>query len=381
VDELEVVIERLVSGGDGFVRFEGIPIFVPLSAPGDRLRIRLVERRADYGRGEIVEILSPGDARREPPCPHYAVCGGCDLQHVADEEQSRLKADAVCETLVRLAGLTIPENLRVISGAMWQYRLRTQVHTAVEEEQLRVGYRRRRSHEIVAIETCPVCQLELEQTVLGLGHSPTGPVPQRIDLAVGDGGVVTSAPPLGDRPAGQVTISVAGFDLAFDARCFFQAHRELLAELVGSVVGDWTGARAFDLYGGVGLFALPCSRAYDEVVLVESDTVAARYARINARRNRVTNLEVRAQAVESWVAHMPSGADRVIIDPPRAGLAKRVRQTLIDRRPHRVTYASCHPAALARDLRDLKQTYEVESLTLVDLFPQTSHMEAVVQLV
>ena len=96
-------MERLVAGGDGLARFEGIPIFVPRSAPGDRARVRLVERRPDYGRAEIVELLAPGPGRREPPCPYFRRCGGCDLQHMEDELQTRWKAQAVVETLERLA--------------------------------------------------------------------------------------------------------------------------------------------------------------------------------------------------------------------------------------------------------------------------------------
>ena len=194
-------------------------------------------------------------------------------------------------------------------------------------------------------------------------------------------GVITTAPVLPGQPQGEVEIAVAGLDLAFDARCFFQAHRQLLPDLIECVVGKWSGRQAFDLYGGDGLFALACSPMYERVVLVESDAVAARYARINSRRNRSANVEVVRQAVESWISNLPQGADRVIVDPPRAGLPRSVRASLVDRRPQRLTYVSCHPAALARDLRDLTLIWQIESLTLIDLFPQTSHMEAVVQLV
>ena len=98
VEEVEVTVEKLVAGGDGLGRYEGIPLFIPRSAPGDRLRVRLTDRRPDYGRAEIVEILEPGPGRREAPCPHYERCGGCDLQHLEDGLQTRLKVAAVLET-------------------------------------------------------------------------------------------------------------------------------------------------------------------------------------------------------------------------------------------------------------------------------------------
>jgi 23S rRNA (uracil1939-C5)-methyltransferase len=381
VEEMELVIEKLVAGGDGLGRFEGIPVFVPRSAPGDRLRVRLVERRPDYGRAEIVEVLAPGAGRRSPPCPYFSRCGGCDLQHLDDRLQSRLKAAAVKETLERLGGIAWPEAATLVVGEPWGYRLRTQLHTGQEEGRIRVGYYARRSHQLVAVESCPILVPELEGRLAALPASLPPEPPQRLELAVGDDGRLTAAPPLPALPGGEVELTAAGFRYAFDARCFFQVHRGLVEELVAAVVGEWEGEAACDLYGGVGLFALPLARRYRRVTLVEGDRVAARFARINARRNRVGAVEVVAQAVESWVAALPAGADRVVVDPPRAGLGRAVRRALLERRPRRLTYASCHPAALARDLAALAGAYRLESLTLLDLFPQTGHIESVVQLV
>jgi 23S rRNA (uracil1939-C5)-methyltransferase len=135
-----------------------------------------------------------------------------------------------------------------------------------------------------------------------------------------------------------------------------------------------------DLYAGVGLFALPLSRLYGRVLAVESDQTGARYARLNVRRNKTPNVEVVQKAVESWLPELPAKISRVVVDPPRAGLMPSVRQALLDRRPERLTYVSCHPAALARDLRYLLPVYRLESIAFFDLFPQTGHMETVVQL-
>lgn len=393
VEELELTIDKLVAGGDGLGRFEGVPVFVPRSAPGDRLRVRLTERRPDYGRAEIVEILAPGPGRRSPPCPFFARCGGCDLQHLEDGLQSRLKAAAVQETLERLGGVEWPGEVELVTGEAWGYRLRTQLHVETEEpgsggeeeaagrvRRPRVGYHERGSHQLVAVDRCPILVPELEHLLPSLPGKLGPEPPRRIDLAAGGDGRVTAAPPLPELPGGEVEIEVAGFRYAYDARCFFQIHRVLVERLVAAVVGEWEGEAAFDLYGGVGLFALPLARRYRQVTLVEGDRVAARFARINARRNRARHLEAVAQAVETWVRTLPPAADRVVVDPPRAGLAKPVRRALLHQRPRRLTYVSCHPAALARDLRALGGAYRLESLTLLDLFPQTGHMEVVAQL-
>jgi 23S rRNA (uracil1939-C5)-methyltransferase len=166
-----------------------------------------------------------------------------------------------------------------------------------------------------------------------------------------------------------------------DARCFFQAHRQLLPQLVRQVVGSWQGDLACDLYAGVGLFSVPLAESYDRVIAVEGDAVSGRFLKRNARKNRRSNLELVPSAVESWIRGLPEGTDRVVVDPPRTGLSRQTCAVLRDRSPRRLTYVSCHAAALARDLKLLAPKYGIESLTLIDLFPQTGHMEVVVQLV
>ncbi len=158
VQELEVTIEKLVAGGDGITRFEGVPIFVPRSAPGDRLRVQLVERRADYGRAEIVAILEPGPDRRPDPVPELSRTGICDLQHLTDEAQPRLKAQAVRETLQHLGQVTVPPDAPVITGAPWGYRLRTQLHTEIDPVAggVRVGYHARGTNDLIAVARCPL---------------------------------------------------------------------------------------------------------------------------------------------------------------------------------------------------------------------------------
>jgi 23S rRNA (uracil1939-C5)-methyltransferase len=127
---------------------------------------------------------------------------------------------------------------------------------------------------------------------------------------------------------------------------------------------------------------LPLARNYQKVIAVEASNVSVRFARKNARRHGLTGIEVLSQAVESQVAKgLPAGVDRVVVDPPRSGLSKVVRRALLEAKAERLTYISCHPATLARDLRALTEVYELESLVLIDLFPQSGHMEVVAQLV
>ena len=378
LDVVDVTVEKLVAGGDGLARFEGIPIFIARSSPGDRVRARITHRFPDYGRAEILAVLEPGVHRREAPCPHFELCGGCDLQHIEDEAQLDYKVAAFLETLERLGGLRLSKPPRVISGASWEYRLRTQLHTDPQSRQ--VGYRIRGSHDFVPVTRCPVLAPELERALVELPERLPEPPPGRVSLAVGDDGGVTTSPPIRGFPRREVRMRVASLEYSFTAATFFQGHRQLLGELVSAVVGDWTGASAVDLFAGVGLFSLALALRYETVIGVEGDRSASRLARNNMRHNRISNLEVQAQAVETWMRELPVGLDRIVADPPRTGLARVVVRYLSQRPPARLTYVSCHPAALARDLRQLGHTFAIESVTLLDLFPQTGHLEAVVQL-
>lgn len=383
VEEIDVRIEKLVAGGEGLARVEGVPVFVPRSAPGDLLKVQITERHTDYGRAEIVEILEPGPARRPDPAPELSFTGICDLQHIDDRTQPLLKAAAVKETLERLGKFTLPPKVELIAAEPWGYRLRTQVHTDTDPATgaIRVGYHVRGTNDVIPVARCPLLVPELEALLADLPQHLGPGSPRRLDLAAGDGGAVTVAPVVPGLPHGEVSTQVGEFTYFYDARCFFQSHRGMLPRLVEATVGAWEGETAVDLYAGAGLFSLPLARRYKRVIAVESDALGTRFARMNVRRNRLTNVEVVGQSVESWIAEMPDRVDRVVVDPPRGGLSWDALRVLVDRQPARITYVSCHPAALARDLRRLQKAYEAESLAFVDLFPQTGHMEVLVQLV
>ena len=385
VDEIEVRVDKLVDGGDGLARFEGIPLFVPRSAPGDELRVRLVERKPGYGRAEILEVLKPGDGRREPPCRHFARCGGCDLQHLEEAAQLKAKAQAVRETLRRLGDVESLPKVTVVPGQPWGYRLRTQLHVDEDPDRgLRIGYFGRGSHDLEPVTQCPVLVPELEDALGVLPRRLRDVRHRRIDLTAGDDARWTASPPVEGLPQGEVETRIGDFVYAYDARCFFQSHRQLIPALIEHALGPETGEEsgtAYDLFAGVGLFSLPLARRFERVIAVEGDRIANRFTKRNARANGLKNVTVERQSVESWIRMLPPKRPLVVVDPPRFGLTHPVRRALVERRPRRLTYVSCHAATLARDLKQLRGGFRIESLTLLDMFPQTGHMEAVVQLV
>ena len=388
-------------GGDGLARWRDLPIFVPRAAPGDVVDARITERRPSYARAEIVRVVAPGPLRREPPCPFYADCGGCQLQHIADEAQLGLKVAAAMETLRRLGGIDPTQLARCHVGEsvvdrQWSYRLRAQVHVEQDEKgSIGVGFRRRRSHDLVRVDRCPVLAPALEARLADLPRlldeaAQAGQArPGRLSLAtdgLDEDSAVVAAPPLGELPGGELEIELLGRRLTYDARCFFQAHGGLLEALARSAVGAFEGETAVDLYAGVGFFTLGLADRYGSVTAVEGESMAARYARNNLRVNGLRHCQVERAAVESWVdgrtggEGLQPGLDRVLVDPPRVGLSWNVRRALLRAAPARLTYVSCDPATLARDLGELTRDFDLESITFFDIFPQTAHLETVVQL-
>lgn len=393
-------------GGDGLARWRGLPVFVPRAAPGDVVEARVVERRPSYARAEIVKVKVAGPLRREAPCPFYERCGGCQLQHIEDGEQPGLKAAAAMETLRRLGGID-PAQLAAcrfeapVGERAWGYRLRAQVHVAPRsaedarsEGSVGVGFRRRRSHDLVLVDRCPVLAPALENELRGLpsvlgAAAASKALPSRLGLATNGlerGGPVVAAPPVEGLARGDLEIELLGRRLRYDARCFFQAHGGLLEPLLLSAVGTFEGDAAVELYAGVGFFTAGLADRYGSVTAVEGESVAARYARNNLRRNGLRHCRVERSAVETWVDRrrggpgLEPGLDRVLVDPPRGGLARKVRSALLNAAPRRLTYVSCDAATLARDLGDLTRDFDLESISFFDVFPQTAHLETVAQL-
>jgi 23S rRNA (uracil1939-C5)-methyltransferase len=366
---VDVDVEKLVFGGDGLARFGAQVVFVPLAAPGDRLRIRVTEVGRAFARGAIVEIVAPGPSRRDPRCRHFGECGGCHLQHVAYPAQLDAKAAFVRESLRRIGHIEWTDEIPVRAAAEWAYRTRAEL----QARRSHVGYFRAGTHEIVDVDECPILVPEAEAFVRALRADPPR---NAVHVAVGDdGNVVTGG-------AAAIRQRLAGFDFEFAADSFFQGNRLLADDLVREAVGNAAGGLAIDLFAGAGLFSLPLSRGFREVVAVESRRAASRRAEANAARGAVTNVRFVAESVETWLVRpLPAPPDLVLLDPPRTGAGPGVVDGIAALGARDVTYVSCDPATLARDLSLLvARGYRLVSVVALDLFPQTYHVETVAKL-
>jgi 23S rRNA (uracil1939-C5)-methyltransferase len=380
-DIVEVTAERLAYGGDAVARYNGLAVFIPLAAPGERLRVQIVERKKNFARAVIERVLKPSPARREPPCRYFGDCGGCQLQHLSYQAQLEAKLGFVRDALERIGHIDWPHEIRIQHAAEFGYRGRAQVK--IDKDRRRIGFNRTASNAVCDVASCPILVPELNEALQSLRAAGSETEVAQIEMAAGDE-AVSFEPALAALPSGAAKRTVRGVVYSFSASTFFQANPSLLGDLIDEAIGEESGEFAIDLYAGVGLFTIQLARRFKRVIGVESDREAGEFALENLSVNRITNVEFHTGNAEAWlkssVEKPTRSPDLLLLDPPRSGAAEAVR--LLDAlAPLRVTYVSCDPATLARDLRSLIDSgYELSKITAFDLFPQTYHVETVAAL-
>jgi len=438
---MQFTIEKLVYGGDGLARLPadehgpGKAVFLPFVVPGDEVEASLVTSRPGFVRGQLNRVLTPSPERVEPACPYFTRCGGCHYQHIDYAAQLRYKAEILRETLRRTAKFELQQEIALHSAQPWNYRNRTRLHVH-HEPQFALGYFRYGSHALLPVESCPISSPLINQAIAvvwALGREQAVPEPLHglqffanhddtrmlVEAYVRPGTEAKLLQPLAaalhsavPQIAGVVVFAVSptedetlqrapltsihpqtsqaigeeflmyhavGVDYRVSAGSFFQTNRFLVDKLVEAVVTKQTGRAALDLYAGAGLFTSLLSRNFDQVLAVESSP----HSFADLRRNVLSNVKCIRTATEAFLAERAAklAPDLVVVDPPRAGLGDKVTAALCRMSASHVTYVSCDPATLSRDLRRLLESgYRVEQAHLVDLFPQTYHMETVLHL-
>jgi len=415
-----VQIEKPIYGGSFLARVEGKATFVPLTLPGEQARVRIVEEKRSYALAEPEEIVTAAPERVAPGCRHFGACGGCNYQHANYESQLGFKRAILRETLER-GGVSAPEKIEVLAGNPWQYRNR--IRLAVDGAG-RVGYRARRSHDLVPISECPIASPLLVQAALHAAEILRGMKPairpmeislfsnaeesellasifvldsatrgldqffeewkKRIPALIGvelveEGHAEEPARAIARSGEASLTYRVGGVNYRVDHGAFFQVNRWLVDALVDRVSAGRRGGLAWDLFAGVGLFAPRLAESFEHVAAVESAPMAVRALAHNLEGTQSTC--VKAETLAFLKAHRTAKPDLIVVDPPRVGLGAETTSVLAEVGAPTIVYVSCDPATLARDLRALIDAgYALSSVALADLFPQTFHLESVVEL-
>ncbi len=422
-----VQIEKPIYGGAFLARVEGKAVFVPLALPGESARVRITEEKRGYSTAEVEEIVAPAVQRIAPACRHFGTCGGCQYQHTDYATQLDMKRAILRETLER-GGVHVPFVIDVLTGTgadAWAYRNRIRLALDANGD---AGYRGRRSNALVPITECPIAapllvraalafadalrqvapQLRVEELSLFcdaketallasvfarntpggilnlLAQALTERVPElrgmELATANSEPGKVQTRRIIAHWGETHLAYAAAGFDYRVDHGAFFQVNRRLVDPLVELVTAQCEGKLAWDLFAGVGLFARKLAQSFERVIAVESAPAAIPGLEANLRGTS-------GQALLAWTLDFLRGKassgrpDLIVVDPPRGGLGAEITTALADIAAPRMTYVSCDPATLARDLRALlERGYAIDRLTLADLFPQTFHLETVVHL-
>ncbi len=437
-------IEKLVHGGRGLAHRESLALFVKGVLPGETVRVQLGRIKKGYGEAQLLDVVQPSPDRVAALCPVYGWCGGCRLQHASATAQLELKRAILAETLARIGGLTDVHVPPVTpSPEVYGYRSRARLAVAVPSRGApSLAYFEEGSHRPVPIAHCPLLAPRLNEAVaylnqmlgqmLGRSRAMASQLREiRLGLSVrtaevvlqyqadrctraqadawfervraGFAGVKGQVMIAGRGPQqrrwmeGDATLTehVGPLRLRCSDRSFVQANWKLNETLVETVT-TWAmeahpdvplrvpdaPLRVLELYAGIGNFGLALAREGALVTFVEGNASALGDARYNARVNHIGRCRFRSESAEAFLAgSAPGDYDLVLMDPPRAGLSQDALAGLVHLKAGRILYLSCDPPTVARDLRAMREAgYRVTRLQAFDMFPQTMHIETLVEL-
>lgn len=411
--------QKLVYGGEALGHYRGRPVLAPRALPGERLEVEAVRTAKGVVHARPLRVLAAAPERVEPPCPYFGRCGGCQYQHLRMDHQATTKKEILRETLRRIGKIFWNAEIPIHAAHPWNYRNQAQLKVALQPDgRVTLGFFEAESHRLYAVDVCLILsprlnaflgklrdadwsprlagcrEIELladdrdEQVMLTLRGSLIPEEGQALaeDFLARLPGLVSVAIECGREPRvfGKPALEyrVGEFRYRISPGAFFQASRFLLDELVAAVTAEESGSLALDLFAGVGLLTLPLARRFTQVVGVEAHPRAAADLAANAAAHGLNNVRAVAETGFDFSRRFAGPEpDLVVLDPPRAGVGPGTLKFLAACRPRRISYVSCHPPTLARDLGYLlAQGYRLNSIELFDFFPQTFHIESLARL-
>ncbi|AZG37130.1 MULTISPECIES: 23S rRNA (uracil(1939)-C(5))-methyltransferase RlmD [Shewanella] len=432
--KLSLSVTQLDHLGAGIAQHQGKIVFIPGVLPGETATVQFVEQKKSYAKAKLIAIDVASAHRITPHCPHYHQCGGCDLQHMDTNVQRDHKQTSLVDLISKLSSAkTIEADIiaEPLVGEAWHYRRRARLATLFDKnsQRLQLGFRAANSNKIVSIQQCPVLAESLSALItplaVNLNQLKAKASLGHVELTQADNGNfavlrVTKVLPASDirwltgfaekhqlnlllqDDAGQLTqlyplsqanddvVALPYYHLAQESvRCsftpgnFVQVNGAINQAMVDQAI-EWlapqAGERILDLFCGVGNFSLPLARRAAEVIGVEGVPEMVQQAKQNAIDNQLDNVtfhhaDLSADlSTQTWLGKI----DKLLLDPARAGAFESL-QWLQKMQPKKVVYVSCNPASLARDSSVLLANgYRIAQVGLVDMFPQTHHIEAMV---
>ncbi|MCE9678077.1 23S rRNA (uracil(1939)-C(5))-methyltransferase RlmD [Shewanella sp. AS1] len=413
-------IESLDHLGAGVAHHQGKIVFIAGALPGERVTAQLVEQKKRHAKGKLLKIERASKERIAPPCPYYGQCGGCDQQHLELDKQRQYKGQTLVNLIEKMGQTQVEEIAEPLVGDAWHYRRKARLATQYlrETKELVLGFRALASDKVVGIAACPVLDAQLSQLLSPLQQTLNLLSARRslghVELIAVDSGplvVLRITQALGEQDKGKLSEfaqqhsaalvlldgdgqleTISGSEalpyyrldecqLSFAPGSFIQVNGEMNRKMVTQAM-SWldvqSGERVLDLFCGVGNFTLPLAKAGAQVIGVEGVEAMVAQAKRNAAQSGIDNAAFYHADLSDDIATQPwlVRIDKLLLDPARAGAYESL-QWLKKMKPKAVVYISCNPVSLARDCEPLlEQGYRLKKLGLVDMFPQTHHIEA-----
>lgn len=365
---MNVLIEDLTSSGEGVGTLEGKKVFVDGALPSELVEIEITTSKKRYSKAKLLKIVKPSSARVDPICPLFGSCGGCQLMHLSYEEQLIWKRRRVKEALQRIGGLEVEVAACNPSPDQLGYRNKIHLHEG--------GFYKRHSHDIVQVERCYIHNPIGEKALKRVQNAREAII--RTSLATEEVLLVVD----GKSSCDFITETLGDLKFKIRGGDFFQVNPKQAVQLYQKAIDCAelkSSARVLDGYCGVGCLSLFAAKEASEVVGIEVAKKAVQSAEENARLNGITNTQFICGKFEERLPHLGK-FDVVFLNPPRGGVDPQVVQTLLAHPPQKLIYISCDPATLSRDLKVLQAGFSIKGVFPFDMFPQTVHVETLVNL-
>ena len=358
---VDVKIEDVAFGGKGIARDNGKAVFVPYTIDGELVSAKITREKKQFAEAEVVDLRERSPHRVEPPCPYFGRCGGCAYQHIDYAHQLEIKSHQVRDVLSRIGKLrNVPLQRIVLSPRQYGYRNRVTIHA----ENGIIGFFQRDSHRLIDVERCPIAMDEVNAELAELRSH---------DLR--DGHYTLRAKV--DQPLrGESTRSENAF------RHFTQTNDGIAAALQNLIVDmvPTNQELLIDAFCGAGFFAKALITKFGRIVGIDWDHFAIARAKENAGEKETYLAGNVDEELDAQLRRTNLDKTTLLLDPPATGLSPSLRRSIVDLAPATTIYISCNPATLARDLADLVTRFKIESVTPLDMFPQTAEIEVVVHL-
>jgi 23S rRNA (uracil1939-C5)-methyltransferase len=407
-----------IYGGYAIGRANGKVIHIKGAIPGETVEVRILEEKGDYSVASVVKVLEPSADRIRPECRYFGYCGGCHLQYIASERQIVLKEQVLSDCLKRIAKIDIALS-KPITGDMWNYRHRGQFKVSCAEGGIITGFYREKTRDIVDVECCPLMAAGINKLLssarelmkksekdfagagiteihISLGDCAASLIKTSADKAFADmdkiasmfmdagfsGVIINSGKRLIKYGRPYITLDLEDIRYTVSPLSFFQGNWKLnlsAVKLIRDYLQPLKGRRMIDLYAGAGNFSLPFALEGAEVIAVEENPYAIEDGKRNLKINRIKNCRFICSSARSInkLSDFGEHVNVFIIDPPRQGIDNKVFAIILNTLPENIVYISCNPATLSRDLKKLSVKYRIDSVRMIDFFPQTYHIESI----